>query len=129
MEETRIDKWLWAVRIFKSRTQANNATKKGHISINGEKVKPSSTVTVGDNLTVKKNGFIYEFTVDKIIDKRVGAPIAITCYTDNTPEEELNKFNKWYVGKSKGEFREKGLGRPTKKDRREIEGFKDIEDL
>ena len=59
------------------------------------------------------------------MDKRVGAPIAVTCYENITSEEELNKYNDWFIGKAKSEIREKGLGRPTKKDRREIEQYKD----
>ncbi|GAA5220527.1 RNA-binding S4 domain-containing protein [Membranihabitans marinus] len=124
MIETRIDKWLWATRIFKSRTQANTATKKGHILLNGDKAKPSSTVKEGDELLVKKNGYNYEFRVEKIIDKRVSATIAVNCYKNITPEDELRKFDTNYIGKGKIETREKGLGRPTKKDRRSLDEFK-----
>lgn len=123
-EKTRIDKWLWAVRIFKSRTLANDVVKRGKASINGKAAKPSSMVAAGDLVVVTKNGFNLEFRVQKIIKKRVGAPIAQTCYVDQTPEEELNKYQEWYIGKSRGEIREKGTGRPTKRDRRDISRFK-----
>ena len=129
MDKVRIDKWLWAVRLFKSRTLATDVVKKGKVRLNDEPVKPSSNVTVGDRLQVQKEGFNLEIEVLKLLNKRVGAPLAITCYVDHTPEEEMNKFKDWFVGKSKGEFREKGLGRPTKRERREIESFKDLDTL
>ena len=125
MDKVRIDKWLWAVRIFKSRTLATDVVKKGRVKLNGEATKPSTNVTVGDRLTVLKEGFNLDLEVVKLLNKRVGAPLAVTCYVNHTSEEELNKYKDWFVGKSKGEHREKGLGRPTKRERREIEGFKD----
>lgn len=124
MKEARIDQWLWAVRIFKSRTKANDACKKGKVEINGSKAKPSSLISEEDHVKVNKNRFFYQFVVVNVIKKRVGAPIARECYKDITPEEELKKFDQWYVGKSQGEFREKGAGRPTKKERRAIDDFK-----
>ena len=128
MDKVRIDKWLWAVRIFKSRTLATDVVKKGKVKLNGEGVKPSTNVSVGDRLTVLKEGFNLDLEVVKLLNKRVGAPLAVTCYVDHTPEEELNKYKDWFVGKAKGEFREKGLGRPTKRERRVLEDFKDFAD-
>lgn len=128
MADARIDQWLWSVRIFKSRTKANDACKKGKVEINGVKVKPSITVSLDDHIKVGKNRFQYEFIVLKIIKKRVGAPDAQNCYKDITPEEELKKFDRWYVGKTQGEFRDKGAGRPTKKERRAIEEFKSLDE-
>lgn len=75
---------------------------------------------------VNKNGFSFEYMVVDLIAKRVSATLAAPCYEDITPESELNKYENWFVGKSKGEFREKGLGRPTKRERRDIEGYKDV---
>ena len=124
MAEARIDQWLWSVRIFKSRTKANDACKSGKVWLNGVKVKPSTPIAVEDHIKVSKNRFLYEFIVRKIIKKRVGAPEAQSCYEDITPEAELKKFDRWYIGKGQGEFREKGAGRPTKKERRAIEKFK-----
>ena len=124
MEKVRIDKWLWAVRIFKSRTLAGDTVRQGKVRVNDKMVKPSTPVTVGDRVTVQKNGFNLEYEVLKLLEKRVGAPIAVTCYTDHTPEEELNKYKDWFVGKAGTEFREKGAGRPTKRERRTIERFK-----
>jgi ribosome-associated heat shock protein Hsp15 len=124
MDKVRVDKWLWAVRIFKSRTLAADVIKKGRVRVNDEPVKPSANVTVGDRLAVQKNGFNLDIEVVKLLNKRVGAPLAVTCYVDHTPAEEMNKYKDWFVGKSKGEFREKGAGRPTKRERREIDSFK-----
>ena len=124
MDKVRIDKWLWAVRIFKSRTLATDVVKKGKVRLNNEPVKPSTSVTVGDRLIVVKEGFHLDLEVVKLLNKRVGAPLAVTAYVDHTTEEEMNKFKDWFVGKARGEHREKGLGRPTKRERRDLEGFK-----
>jgi ribosome-associated heat shock protein Hsp15 len=130
MEKVRIDKWLWSVRIFKSRTLATDACKGGKVKIAGEGVKPSYLVTVGEKVAVKKDGFTFEYKVAALIEKRVGAPIAVTCYEDVTPEEERNKYNAWFTNALKTtEVRERGAGRPTKKERREIDGFKDGPDF
>ena len=125
MEKLRIDKWLWAVRIFKTRTLATNNCKKGNIRLNGEKAKASAALRVGDEVSVFKNGFNLVFKSDKLIAKRVGAPLAVECYTNLTTEEEMNKFKDWFVGKGRPEMREKGAGRPTKKERRVIDDFKE----
>ncbi len=124
LDKVRVDKWLWSVRIFKSRTIATDACKGGKVKIDGVPLKPSHTISGGEILQVKKEGFNMEFKVLKLIQKRVGAPIAATCYKDLTPEEELNKFQDWFVGKGRTEIREKGAGRPTKRDRRRIERYK-----
>ena len=124
-EKVRVDKWLWSVRIFKSRTMATDACKSGKVQVNGSVAKASQLIQVGDLLTVKKNGFNLQYKALDLIRKRVGAPIAQKCYEDLTPAEELNKYNDWFVGKGRAEFRDKGKGRPTKKDRRKIETFKD----
>ena len=124
----RIDKWLWSVRIFKSRTQANDACKGGKVKLDGESIKPSTSVEAGQIVEVKKNGFNLTFKIVKLIGKRVGAPIAVTCYEELTPAEELNKYKDWYVGKGAPEMREKGSGRPTKRERREIDVFKNLDE-
>lgn len=124
MEKVRIDKWLCAIRIFKSRTMATDAVKAGKVKSNGTTLKPSQSIVVGDRIIVTKNGFNFEFEVLKLIDKRVGAPIAQTCYTDHTTAEELNKYNDWFAGKRGVESRDRGAGRPTKRERREIDDFK-----
>lgn len=125
MEKTRIDKWLWSVRLFKTRTLATDACKNGKVRVNDILVKPSFLIQIGNHIEVKKDGFTLIFEVVNIIDKRVGAPIAEKCYINQTSEQELNKYKDWFIGKSPTEFREKGLGRPTKKERRVIENFKE----
>jgi ribosome-associated heat shock protein Hsp15 len=125
MDKMRIDKWLWAVRIYKSRTIAADACKSAKIKIGQAIAKPSALITMGQNVEVKKNGFNLLFNVKSLLKSRVGATIAVECYEDITPADELNKYKEWFIGKNKGEFREKGIGRPTKKERREIDEFKD----
>jgi ribosome-associated heat shock protein Hsp15 len=99
--------------------------KSGKVKIGDQKAKPSQSVTIGDIVQVAKNGFNFQFRVEKLLSKRVGAPIAQEAYEDLTPAEELTKYEDWFVGKAPPEQREKGLGRPTKKDRRYLERFKD----
>lgn len=123
-KKVRVDKWLWSVRIFKSRTLATTACKSNKVKIGDLALKPSSLLEGGEVLLVRKNGFDLQFKVDKLIEKRVGAPIAVECYTDLTPPEELNKYKDWFVGKAAPEKREKGAGRPTKRERRDIEKYK-----
>jgi len=103
---------------------ATTACKAGKVK-NGESIlKPSASVEVGHTVTVRKGGFNFTFEVLKLIEKRVSAKLAVECYTNQTPEEEMMKYKNWYVGKAQPERREKGAGRPTKKERREIEEFK-----
>lgn len=127
MDKVRVDKWLWAVRIFKSRTLAGDTVRQGKVRVDGKIVKPSTPITVGDRIQVLKNGFNLEYEVVRLLAKRVGAPIAATAYVDHTPEEERNKYKDWFVGKVGTEFRQKGAGRPTKRERRTIDRFKDDE--
>lgn len=127
--KVRIDKWLWSVRIFRSRTVATEACKAGKVKAGPAIVKPSHLVAEGDVVTVRKEGFNFQFRVLQTIEKRVGAPIAVTCYLDLTPPEERSKYQSWFLnGTTSAEKREKGAGRPTKKERRELEGFKDVYD-
>ena len=125
LDKTRIDKWLWAVRIYNTRSLATEACAAGKVKINGESVKASYLLKPGQTIQLNKQGEKSTFKVIKIIEKRVGAPIAIACYEDLTPPEEKNKLlfpSVFY------EVRDKGSGRPTKRDRREIDKFKDIDD-
>ena len=126
MNKIRIDKWLWSIRIFKSRTLATDACKGGKVKVMGVSVKPSFQVGEGEVVVVKKNGFNFEFRAKTLIEKRVGAALAVTCYEDVTPAEEKNKYAEWFLNAApSSEKRERGTGRPTKKERREIDGLKD----
>lgn len=124
LSKVRIDKWLWSVRIFKSRTLATEACKRGQVKIDGKSIKPSYLLTSGETIQVHKNGFNLIFLVKSLISKRVSAPLAQECYDHNTPESELNKYSDWFITEARSEIREKGAGRPTKRERRDIDGFK-----
>ncbi len=119
--EARIDKWLWAVRIFKTRTIAAEACKKGRISINGVSAKPSKSVKDGDTVQVRKAPVTYTFKVLQAIENRVGAKLVPQMMENlTTPDQyELLEMNRI------GGFvkRAAGLGRPTKKDRRDMLDF------
>lgn len=119
--EARIDKWLWAVRIFKTRTIAAEACKKGRISINGVSVKPSKSVKDGDTVQVRKAPVTYTFKVLQAIENRVGAKLVPQMMENlTTPDQyELLEMNRI------GGFvkRAAGMGRPTKKDRRDMVDF------
>jgi ribosome-associated heat shock protein Hsp15 len=125
LETVRVDKWLWSVRVFKSRTLASNMCRSKKVKVNGRIVKPAHELSQGDLIAVNKEGYNLSFVVIKLIGKRVSAPLAQTCYKDLTPEEEYRKNDDWFIGKAPAERREKGSGRPTKRERRQIESFKD----
>ena len=117
--EVRIDKYLWAIRVFKTRTEATEACNGGKVKLGGVNAKPSKDVRPGDIINVRKGSVNYTFRVIQGLDKRVGAKL-VPDYAENlTPEEELQKLRApvetFFV------TRDRGAGRPTKKDRREIE--------
>ena len=116
--EIRIDKWLWAVRIFKTRSQATEACRGGKVTIEGVQTKPSRIVKIGDIIFVRKLPVIYSFRVTGLIEKRVSSPLAIKNYEELTPEEELAKLK---LNETIFVRRDKGSGRPTKKERRTID--------
>ncbi|MDD2474816.1 MAG: S4 domain-containing protein [Dysgonamonadaceae bacterium] len=123
MEAVRIDKWLWAVRIFKTRTIASEACKKGRILIDNNSVKSSRMIRIGDVVQVKKPPIIYSFKVLDLSQKRMGAKLVTNFMENVTPPEEyeileLNKLSGFID-------RQRGSGRPTKKDRRDLEQFTD----
>ena len=124
-EKVRIDKYLWAIRIYKSRSIATESIRDGKVKLNGDPAKSSSLVGIGDIIDVLKAGFRMKYKVVQLIDKRVSPVLAKPCYEDLTPVDELNKYKSWFVGKGGPEKREKGAGRPTKKERREIEDYKE----
>ena len=125
MDKVRIDKWLWSVRIYKSRSLATEACRSNEVRIDDILVKPSSTVQRGNTVAVRKDGFNLSFRVIDLIDKRVSAPLAQLCYEDLTPAEERNKYKEWFIGKARPEVRSRGTGRPTKKERRDLDEYKE----
>lgn len=118
----RIDKWLWAVRIFKTRNMAANACKKSKVLLNGRNVKPSHTVKIGDVIEVRGSIINRTFNVNGLLEKRVSAKIAVDYVEETTPPEEFKKLR--VIKDMPFAFREKGAGRPTKKDRRQIRRLK-----
>ena len=127
MDEVRIDKWLWAVRIFKTRTAAAEACKKGRVMIGDLPVKPSRMIRTGDVVQVRKPPVTFSFKVLWLTDKRMGAKLVPQFMENVTPPEqyeilELNKISGFVD-------RQRGTGRPTKKERRDLEQFTDMFDF
>ena len=128
MEEVaRIDKWLWAARIFKTRSIAADACKNGRVTIGGVNVKPSHNVKAGETVDVRKPPITYSFRILKTIEQRVGAKLLPEIYENVTaPEQyellEMNRISGFVD-------RARGTGRPTKKDRRALDDFLSLEDL
>ncbi len=117
----RIDKFLWAVRFYKTRNIAADAIKKNHVRLNGITAKPSKDVFGGDELIIRKNQIDYKILVLDIPKSRVGAKLVPQFIDDVTPKEAF--ANQELLKDAKNYYRKKGTGRPTKKDRRDIEGF------
>ncbi|MDR2533744.1 MAG: RNA-binding S4 domain-containing protein [Tannerellaceae bacterium] len=123
--EIRIDKWMWAVRIFKTRTIATEACKKGRIAVAGSTAKPSRTIKRGDVIQVRKPPVTYSFKVIELTQNRIGAKLAPLYIENITPPEQLEALE---MNRISGFVnRAKGLGRPTKKDRRNLEEFTDLD--
>ncbi len=121
MDEARVDKWLWAARIYKTRTLASDACKNGRITLNGALVKPSRTVKAGDVIGVRKSPVTYSFRIRQAIEKRVGAKLIPDILEDITPPEQYEQLE---MSRISGFInRARGTGRPTKKDRRSLEEF------
>ncbi len=123
-EGVRIDKWLWAVRVFKTRSQASEACRKGNVSVGDLSVKPSRVVNVGEIIKVRKTPITKSLKVLALSGKRMGAKLIVDFVEDVTPPEEMEllemqKHMRW-------SSRDKGTGRPTKKDRRELDDFFDL---
>tara|TARA_B110000967_G_scaffold204487_1_gene247073 strand:+ start:407 stop:814 length:408 start_codon:yes stop_codon:yes gene_type:complete len=117
----RIDKYLWTVRYFKTRSLATEACKKGRVKINDSNVKPAKEVYVGEKLNVRKNQINYQLEVLDIPKNRVGAKLVDLYRKDSTPKSEFDAQN--LLKLSKDYYRKQGAGRPTKKDRRDIEEY------
>ena len=117
----RIDKWLWAVRIFKTRSLAAEACKKSRVLIDGVAVKPGKTIEEGTIIDIKKPPVIYTVEVLQLAEKRMGAKLVPDFMKDLTPQEELDKLQlmKYNIDG----YRQRGTGRPTKKERRNLDDF------
>jgi ribosome-associated heat shock protein Hsp15 len=117
VETTRVDRWLWSVRLYKTRSAATDACAGGHVRVNGSPAKPATAVRLGDRVEANVHGRRRILEVARVIDKRVGAPVAAKCVVDHSPppppREERAPFS-----------REVGAGRPTKRERRQLDRFR-----
>lgn len=111
-DAARVDSWLWAIRVYKTRSAATTACRAGHVRVNGDKVKAAQHIRVGDELRIRIAGFDRILIVRQLLVKRVGAPLAALAYEDRTPEREAQAA----LG-----LRDRGAGRPTKRERRDID--------
>ncbi|MBO0692773.1 MAG: RNA-binding S4 domain-containing protein [Acidimicrobiaceae bacterium] len=119
MEATRVDRWLWAVRLYKTRSMATDACRGGHVEVNGSTAKPATTVKVGDRVTAKVDGWERVLDVARVIDKRVGAPVAAECVVDQSGPRPKQEFVAPLF------MRDRATGRPTKRDRRQLDRFRE----
>jgi ribosome-associated heat shock protein Hsp15 len=125
-EKLRLDKYLWSIRIFKTRSQASDACEKGKVKLNGSSVKPSKTANVGDEYEIKTEARKWVIKVTGLLDHRVPYSEAINYYLDLTPAEEIERARSEYSSFHTGKRLSK-IGRPTKKQRRDLGGFMDEE--
>ncbi|WP_406836828.1 RNA-binding S4 domain-containing protein [Streptomyces sp. AHU1] len=120
-ESVRVDAWIWSVRLVKTRSIGATACKGGHVRVNGERVKPAYSVRVGDEVRVWHEGRERVVVVKRVIRKRVGAPVAAECYVDNSPPPPPREAF------APAGVRDRGAGRPTKRDRRELERLRGMQ--
>jgi ribosome-associated heat shock protein Hsp15 len=111
----RADSWIWSVRLMKTRSMAASACRAGHVRVNGERVKPAHPVRAGDEVRLRTGGRERVVVVSRLVRKRVGAPVAVECYVDNSPPPPPRE------AVAPAGVRDRGTGRPTKRDRREME--------
>ncbi len=119
----RLDKWLWAVRIFKTRSQAAEACKSNKVLVNGEPTKSSYSVKIGETILLKNPFITRTFLVKGLLEKRVSAKVAVDFVTETTPAEAFEMMTS--IKNNRVAIRDRGAGRPTKKDRRLIEKLRD----
>jgi ribosome-associated heat shock protein Hsp15 len=116
VERTRIDRWLWAIRLCKTRAEATDACRGGHVRLNGRPAKPATPIGVGDRVEARPHERDRVVEVTRVIDARVGAPIAAECYIDHSPPPPTR--DPTIAG------RERGAGRPTKRERRQLDRWR-----
>ncbi|MEU9599501.1 RNA-binding S4 domain-containing protein [Streptomyces sp. NPDC048109] len=122
-ETVRVDSWIWAVRLIKTRSLGATACRGGHVRVNGERVKPAYALRVGDEVRLRHEGRERVVVVKRLIRKRVGAPVAVQCYVDNSPPPPPRE------AVAPAGVRDRGAGRPTKRDRRETDRLRGLEGL
>ncbi|MES2627863.1 MAG: RNA-binding S4 domain-containing protein [Bacteroidota bacterium] len=121
MEEQRIDKWLWCVRAFKTRSQATDACKGGLVKLNEAEVKPSKDLKKGDRISIRKGPLTVLLEVKEFPKSRLGPKLVADYFTDHTPQEEIDRVK--MIRDTAFVVRDKGAGRPTKKDRRDLDSW------
>lgn len=114
LEAVRVDRWVWAIRLYKTRADATAACRGGHVTINGASAKPATPVRVGDRVVARVHATERIVEVARLIDKRVGAALAAECIVDHTPPPPE-------TDRTRIAERERGAGRPTKRERRQID--------
>jgi len=117
----RIDKYIWSVRLAKTRSQASELISKGKFKVNAAQVKPSRETKVGDIITAHQNGAVFSYKVVQLLERRVGPKLVIDYLLDITAPEEIEKFKTYQLAQSA--YREYGTGRPSRKDRQDIDDF------
>ncbi|MFA5573768.1 MAG: RNA-binding S4 domain-containing protein [Brumimicrobium sp.] len=117
----RIDKYIWFVRLTKTRTVATDIILKGKVRLNGEITKPSAFVKVGDMIEFRKNNAVFSYKIKALLERRVGAKLVEDYLTDITPEEEVEKYKIYQVAQAN--YRRYGTGKPSKKERRDLDDF------
>lgn len=122
METVRLDKYLWAIRLYKTRSTATEACRNGHVRMGGQVLKPSHDVRVGEVYEISIDQLHKVVEVSQLLGNRVGAQLVQNYMIDRTPQEEYERIQ--FARQYSFEKRDRGSGRPTKRDRREIEGFK-----
>lgn len=116
-ETVRVDRWLWSIRLCSTRSEATEVCRGGHVRVNGRPAKPATSVSVGDQVEARVHGRDRIVDVVRPIEKRVGAAIAVECYLDRSPAPEV-------VDRTRVAERDRGMGRPTKRDRRQIDDLR-----
>lgn len=114
LDTTRVDRWVWAIRLYKTRADATDACRGGHVTVNGTAAKPATPVRVGDRVEARVHHTERTVEVTRVIDKRVGAALAADCFVDHTPPPPDSD-------RTRVAERERGAGRPTKRERRQID--------
>ena len=123
MEDIRLDKYLWAVRVFKTRSDAADAIRNNRVLVNDAYAKPSREVKIGDRISVRRQAVTYQYKVLDLVSSSQGAKLVPQYCLDITPQEELDKLN--VPRETIFVFRDRGTGRPTKKERRELDSLMD----
>jgi ribosome-associated heat shock protein Hsp15 len=118
----RIDKFLWSVRLYKTRSKATEACRSGKVKVNEKNIRPAKTIQIGDAFQLKRGPIAYRYKIIELLSSRVGAKLVANYIENQTSKEELEKLE--VLRLSYSQYRSKGLGRPTKKDRRTIDSLK-----